>query len=130
MFKHQTLETEKKRPSERFAHTTAVPMTEGALMETPAKKLEIIKQEIDNFLTSHDDDNKIDKHYVLFLFQIYEYQEGVKNCCERLNLKQELLNFYMQKGESDRVLEVCMNYKDGDLNGDLWIQALLSLIHI
>jgi len=32
---------------------------------------------------------------VLFLFQIYNLSWGVKECCERLGLKQELLNYYI-----------------------------------
>ena len=66
--------------------------TEAANPESQLKK---IKEEIDTFLTVHDDDKRIDKHYVLFLFQIYEYPEGVKSACEVLDLKQELLNFYI-----------------------------------
>ena len=30
-----------------------------------------------------------------FLFNIYNYSEGVQTCCERLELKQELLNYYI-----------------------------------
>jgi len=51
----------------------------------------------------------------------------VQGCCERLELKQELLNYYIQKGDKDKVLEVCEQYgknKNDANNGDLWIQAL------
>ena len=66
---------------------------------------EDIQKEIKTFIERYD--QKIDKHYVLFLFQIYKYSEGVQGCCERLELKQELLNYYIQKGDKDKVLEVC-----------------------
>ena len=39
----------------------------------------------------------IDEHYMLFLFKIYDSEQGIQNCCESNNLKQELLNFYIQK---------------------------------
>lgn len=34
-----------------------------------------IKEEINKFIERFD--SKVDKHYVLFLFQIYNYSEGV-----------------------------------------------------
>ena len=54
------------------------------------KKLILVEQkaivnEINKFIERYD--SKVDKHYVLFLFQIYNYSEGVQGCCERLDLK-------------------------------------------
>jgi tRNA (Thr-GGU) A37 N-methylase len=48
--------------------------------------------------------------YVLFLFQIYNYSEGVQGCCERLDLKQELISYYIQKKDPAKVLEICTRY--------------------
>lgn len=102
-----------------------------------AEKMRKVKEDINNLIEKYD--NKIDKHYVLFLFQIYEYTEGVKNCCEKLNLRQELLNFYIAQNLPAQVLDVCKNQnapmmfmqqqdmlKDDKtgVDGDLWIQAL------
>ena len=44
-----------------------------------------IVKDINNFIERYD--SKVDKHYVLFLFQIYNYSDGVQGCCERLDLK-------------------------------------------
>mmetsp|Transcript_17398 Transcript_17398/g.29273 ORF Transcript_17398/g.29273 Transcript_17398/m.29273 type:complete len:414 (+) Transcript_17398:1215-2456(+) len=52
-----------------------------------------MKSQIINFIGRYD--QKIDHNYVLFLFQIYNFSEGVKECCERLDMKQELLNYYI-----------------------------------
>ena len=52
------------------------------------------KNQIAAFISRYD--QKIDKNYMLFLFQIYKVSDGVKDCCERLGLKQELLNYYIQ----------------------------------
>ena len=52
-----------------------------------------IVEDINSFIERYD--SKIDKHYVLFLFQIYNYSEGVQGVCERLSLKQELLSYYI-----------------------------------
>jgi len=67
---------------------------------------------------------------MLFLFKIYDSEEGIQNCCESNNLKQELLNFYIQKKDNINVLKVCkgeetvMMQPNEPVNGDLWIQAL------
>lgn len=55
--------------------------------------------------------------------------DGVKDCCERLDLKQELLNYYIQQDDRENVMSVCQEYSqkagsDQATAGDLWIQAL------
>lgn len=76
----------------------------------------------------------MDKNYVLFLFQIYQYNDGVRDCCQQLNLRQELLTFYIHHGQTKEVFEWCRNpgvsqnldgQKDrAQQDADLWIQAL------
>ena len=68
-----------------------------------------IKKRITEFLKKNDGNGKIDKNYVLFLFQIYQYNEGVKDCCKSLNLRQELLTFYIHHDETAEVYEWCKN---------------------
>ena len=63
-----------------------------------------IVKEINSFIERYD--SKVDKHYVLFLFQIYNYSDGVQGCCERLDLKQELLSYYIQNKQAEKVLEI------------------------
>lgn len=60
-------------------------------------------------MKKNDGNGKIDKNYVLFLFQIYGYKEGVKDCCKSLNLRQELLTFYIHHNEAEEVFEWCRN---------------------
>jgi hypothetical protein len=67
-----------------------------------------IVKDINTFIERYD--SKVDKHYVLFLFQIYNYSEGVQGVCERLDLKQELLSYYIQKKDASKVLEICTRY--------------------
>ena len=82
-----------------------------------------------NNLVKSNDSSKIDEHYMLFLFKIYGSEEGIVNCCQtNKNLKHELLNFYIQKKDSVKVLEVCQGkefmLQQEPVNGDMWIQAL------
>jgi hypothetical protein len=74
-------------------------------------------------------DKQIDEHYMLFLFKIYDSEQGIQNVCKSNSLKQELLNFYIQKEDNEQVLEVCKGeafivQHNEPVNGDLWIQAL------
>lgn len=72
---------------------------------------------------------------MLFLFQIYEYADGVKSTCEKLNLKQELINFYIAQKMPDKVFEVakgtgvqmmCLSPDQAKVfDSDLWIQILM-----
>lgn len=105
------------------------------------KEQESVRSAINDFLVNKEHDAHIDKNYVLFLFQIYNYHDGVKDCCQKLDLKQELLNFYISHDEPQEVLYFLQNPdrrkqldkisaadnakrgKEG-VDGDLWIQAL------
>lgn len=44
-----------------------------------------MSNEIMLFIKSYE--SKIDKEYVMFLFQIYNFLDGVKIMCEKLNLR-------------------------------------------
>ena len=66
---------------------------------------------------------------MLFLFQIYKVSDGVKKCCDLLDMKQELLNYYIQQDDKDMVLKVCVEYQqtpnhNPSMARDLWVQAL------
>jgi len=82
--------------------------------------LKSLKDKISSFISYFE--GKYDKHHVLFLFQMYNYSDGVRDLCEKLSLKQELLSFYMQNEDNPKILEVCC--KHGDTDTDMWIQAL------
>lgn len=83
----------------------------------PSKPYKLSNFEMDNLakvqiaineLVQSNDSSKIDEHYMLFLFKIYGSEDGIVNCCQtNKNLKHELLNFYIQKKNSVKVLEVC-----------------------
>ena len=50
-------------------------------------------KEINSFAKRYE--AKIDKNYVLFLFQIYNYADGIQDVCESLNMMQGLLSYYI-----------------------------------
>ena len=68
---------------------------------------------------------------MLFLFKIYSYSDGVEDCCEKLGLRQELLSYFIEKKQPDKILEVCTRFSQGGEAkeagselGELWTQAL------
>lgn len=55
----------------------------------PKEKLEENRKEFYSEISAfmHKNQSKIDLNYMLFLFQIYRISEGVKECCEMLDLR-------------------------------------------
>jgi hypothetical protein len=84
LFKHQELMHEAQKKPSRVGSKLAEKYRKESVMEGGNTK-EQIKYNINSLINAHD--SKIDKHYVLFLFQIYDFSEGVKDCCNKLNLK-------------------------------------------
>lgn len=83
--------------------------SEGQLSSAGETEKISIKKKIQEFLKKNDGNGKIDKNYVLFLFQIYGYKDGVKDCCKSLNLRQELLTFYIHHNATEEIFEWCRN---------------------
>jgi vacuolar protein sorting-associated protein 11 len=88
--------------------------------------------EINEYIERYD--SKVDKNYVLFLFKIYNYSDGVEGCCEKLGLRQELLSYFIEKKQADKILEICTRFTTASQGGargaesgelaELWTQAL------
>ena len=55
----------------------------------------IPKEKYLHLLDNDESKSKVDIKYLLFLFQIYDFSDGVKICCEKMGLKQELLMYYI-----------------------------------
>ena len=53
---------------------------------------------------------KYDKKHVLMLFQMYQFSEGIKELCLLLELKQELMAYYMDKKEYNNIMKICNDY--------------------
>ena len=82
------------------------------------------KKELITLLDKHKD--KYDKRHVLMLLEMYQVSEGVRILCEMLELKQELMTYYMQNKEYDNIIKLCEKY--GDREQNLWIQALTYFV--
>lgn len=72
--------------------------------------------------------NKIDKNYVLMLFKMHNFTNGIVTLSVIMELRQELLAIYMENHNYDKIINICENYGRGENN--FWIQALNYFINI
>lgn len=66
--------------------------------------------------------DKYDKNHLLVLFKMYNFAPGIIHLCEELNLREELLNFYISNKEANKIIELCNLH--GKTETNLWVQAL------
>jgi len=52
-------------------------------------------------LKNPDNSAKYDQNHLLVLFKMYNFDPGIIYLCEKLSLREELLNFYINKKKSD-----------------------------
>ena len=64
----------------------------------------------------------MDLNYLMLLFKIYGFQNGVVELNEILELKQELMQLYMDNHNYDKLVSLCNSYGQSDMN--YWVQAL------
>ena len=66
-----------------------------------------------------DMQKKYDKHQLLILFKMYNFEQGVSFLLENLDLHEELLFFYIDKKNPEKILYVCKKY--GIIESNLWL---------
>lgn len=64
---------------------------------------------------------RYDKNYVLMLFQMYDYNEGIVYLSQIIDNKQELIYHFMKTDDYTNIIATCRKYEE---DSDLWIQAL------
>jgi hypothetical protein len=53
---------------------------------------------------------------------MYEFDEGIITLCKKLNMRDDLLNFYIAKNRDDDIMDLCKQHGSDEVN--LWIHAL------
>ena len=81
-----------------------------------------IGDNIKNLLRNEKYQKIMDLNYLLLLFKIYGFQNGVVELNEILELKQELMQVYMDNHNYDKLVALCNSYGQSDTN--YWVQAL------
>jgi hypothetical protein len=54
--------------------------------------------------------NKIDKNYILMLFKMHNFTDGIVTLSEIMELRQELLSIYMDNHKYDKIINICENF--------------------
>ncbi len=88
------------------------------------REIEAKRKHLIDLLLKHKD--HYDQKHVLMLFEMYQVSEGVRILCEMLELKHELMTYYMQNKEYDNIEKLCEQYGEHEQN--LWIQALTYFV--
>ena len=65
---------------------------------------------------------KSDNNHLLALFKMYDFDDGIVTLCKKLNMRDDLLNFYIAKNRDKEILELCKEHGESEVN--LWIHAL------
>ncbi|EGR26999.1 vacuolar sorting protein, putative [Ichthyophthirius multifiliis] len=72
-------------------------------------------------LKNNKNDKKYDQNYLLVLFKMKKFAPGIIFLYQIMGLKEDLLNFYINNNEGDKIIEMCKK----EINEpNLWIQAL------
>jgi len=65
---------------------------------------------------------KFDDRHAVVLTKIYKFEEGMIFLYKKLNLYNEILQYYMEQNASEKILNLCRQYQHEQR--DLWVQAL------
>ena len=67
-------------------------------------------------------EKKYDHNHLLVIFKMYDFDQGIVYLCGLLGMRDDLLNFYINKKKDNEILDLCTTY--GHEESNLWIQAL------
>ena len=73
---------------------------------------------------------KLDKNYLLMLFKISGFDEGIAELSKIMELDQDLLSLYMERQDYQKINEFCRKNKEKDKKMNYWLQALNFYIDI
>ena len=68
------------------------------------------KENINNIIKNKKYQNKIDKNYVLMLFKMHNFPVGIVTLSEIMELRQELLQIYMDNHQYEKIINICENF--------------------
>lgn len=68
------------------------------------------KESINNIIKNKKYQNKIDKNYVLMLFKMHNFTVGIVTLSETMELRQELLQIYMENHQYEKIINICENF--------------------
>lgn len=80
----------------------------GEQTEETQYKVEEYQRKIMDNLESQD--RKYDKNHLLVLFKMNEFDQGIVYLCKVLEMRDDLLNFYINRKNDKEIIELCKQY--------------------
>ena len=89
---------------------------------TTSKAIEDIEKKLLDMLKEPIYEKKLDKNHILLLLKLYGFTDGVTAMCKKLDLKEELVNYYLSVNKIEDAITYCEAYGKGEPNQ--WITVL------
>jgi hypothetical protein len=108
-----------KLPHEQIVFHRLIEFYLEMMKEHPSQREEYsdkILEQLQN--TSKKPDNNV----LLSLFKMYDFDEGIVTLCRQLNMREDLLNFYISRNRDEDIIKLCKEHGVDEVN--LWIHAL------
>lgn len=80
------------------------------------------KQIIMSLLQEPQYESKYDKNHILVLFKMFNFEPGIIYLCDKMQLREELLQYYCEAKDDNGIINLCKKYGETEVN--LWVQAL------
>lgn len=71
-----------------------------------------------DLLEDQENEKKYDKNHLLVLFKMYVFVPGIVFMLKKLQMREELLNFYITLKENDKIIQLCK--ENGEKESNLW----------
>jgi len=88
----------------------------------PDEQLLKLEKAILELLEDPEHEKKYDKNHILVLFKMYKFGPGIVSLCEKMNLREELLSYYIEREDFGNIIRLCERHGEREIN--LWVQAL------
>ena len=77
------------------------------MRETIDSEISEITEKVLSMLKSSSLEKLIDLNHILLLFKLYKFTPGVTKVCDMLNLKTELVNYYIEQNNINELVAYC-----------------------
>jgi hypothetical protein len=96
-----------KLPNEQAVFHRLIEFYLEMMKESPSRREEYSEKILDNLQHTT---KKPDNNHLLVLFKMYEFDEGIVMLCRKLNMRDDLLNFYIAKNRDNDILDLCKQH--------------------
>lgn len=108
-----------KLPHEQIVFHRLIEFYLEMMKEHPSQREEYSEKILEQLQNTS---KKPDNNVLLSLFKMYDFDEGIVTLCRQLNMREDLLNFYISRNRDEDIIRLCKEHGVDEVN--LWIHAL------